>query len=76
MALVERFFQRLAGFEFGHHGGRNCNGLAGARIAALRSGTMIGREGAEANEANLFALLERFDDSVEHRIYSLCGVPF
>src|SRR3546814_9193821 len=50
--------------------------LAGTRIAARRCLALRNREGAEADQANLVALLERTRNRIEHGLDRFAGVAF
>src|SRR3546814_2185162 len=50
--------------------------LAGTRIAARRCLALRNREGAEADQANLVALLERTRNRIEHGLDRFVGVAF
>src|SRR5437764_3164013 len=75
-ALVEFVAKPLSGFELGLLRGGNLDLFAGARITAFRGGAAGNREGAEPDETDLRAPLQRTGDRFEHRFDRLAGRGF
>src|SRR5690242_16604622 len=71
---VDRVLQALARLELGLGRRLDRHRLAGARVAAGRRLALRHREGAEADETDLVALLERGGDRIEHRFDCLGGI--
>src|SRR5690606_34311001 len=71
---VDRVLQRLAGLEAGVHRGGDLDLLAGARVAAGARGALAHVEGAEADERDAVALLQRIGDHGDHRVDRTAGV--
>src|SRR5271154_170152 len=63
---IQARLQGGAGFEARVLRGRDLDLLAGGRIAAFAGGALAHREGAEADQSDFVAFLERFGDAVEH----------
>src|SRR5262249_32268962 len=71
---VDRVFQTLAGLELGLIGSRDLDFGAGRRVTA-RAGFALGDgEGAETDQPNLIASLQRCGDRVEYGVHSLASL--
>src|SRR5215217_3733993 len=72
--LVDRVLEALAGLELGLVRGRNLDFRAGGRVAASRGLALRHGEGAETNQTNFVASLERGRDCLEHCVNSFGGL--
>src|ERR1700743_444042 len=68
-ALVYGILQGFASFETGNFAGGDVDGLASLGMAAGTGGTLLDREGAEADQHHLLTLGQGAGDAAEHRGY-------
>src|ERR1700730_9079926 len=71
--LLQVVLQRAARLEAGHPAGRNLDGLAGARVAAVALGSAADQERAEAADGDPAAALERVEDDRQPRFLGFFG---